>query len=103
MTDSQDVVDKTYYMGNLKYFVGVKDKNNKLTYKSNHQKKLDKKDISKSFKTTKTFEATNKAAWASIRKIDRKSINELFVAGGDPNTYANVINDPVTYLKNRFG
>lgn len=102
-TDSQDVVDKTYYMGNLEYYVGVKDKNNKLTYKSNHQKKSDKKGISKSFKTTKTFEATNKESWASIKKIDRKAINELFVAGGDPDTYANVISEPITYLKNRFG
>lgn len=102
-TDSQDVVDKTYYMGNLSYFVGIKDKDNKLTIKSIHQKKLDKKNISKSFKTTKTFEVTNKATWASIKNIDRKFISELFVTGGDPNTRANEIDNPVTYLKNRFG
>ncbi len=102
-SDSKSHPEKTYYLGNQQYYVGIKEKNNKVEYKSILKQKIDKKDLKKHFNTTKEFENINKEKWESIKKIDRKSINELFVVGGSENTYANVISDPVTYLKNMFG
>ncbi|WP_054750261.1 hypothetical protein [Ruminiclostridium josui] len=43
-SDSQSSAEKKYYLGNQQYFVGIKDKNNKLEFKSILKNRVDKKE-----------------------------------------------------------
>jgi hypothetical protein len=109
-SESDASLDKVYYTGAFDYFAGLKDKRNNVKFKSINGDLIERNDINKKFKVKKDKSTKNKDVWKSLKQVDRKVINELFVAGvtqpsdnGAENTYAGVITDPATYLKNRFG
>lgn len=101
-TQNNASVDKVYYTGGLDYSASLKDKNNNVIHKDFNNEKINKKNLDNSFKIKKDKLKSNNEDWASLKKVNRNSLNLLFNTGNADNTTGGVISDPAAFLKNNI-